>query len=758
MNRMERIKKRLFEKEYFEKKIWWGDDESILTSDEIKSQPLIIRKARAIRYVAQNMPISLKPDELIVGQPTMASVGFGKTFPKYTLPEEDAEAAKYGFTPKSVPGHHLLNYESVLKKGLSGVRREVMARMAGDVDQETAEFLRAVLISIEALKDLAVRYTDLVLEAAATEKDATRKRELLEIAKVCTKVPENPPETFHEALQSVWFTFVLCHSTLEFIPVGRSDQYLYPYYKKDIESGRITREYAAELAGSFMAKFGERIFVDMPEWELHMRDEDTQFNGVDTSRVNTAGSYSNDESYNYGTSANHWLCNMILGGVTPEGRDATNELTYLLLDQWAFLETVSPIMSVRLSSKSPEELYRKCADILRNGASEPALYNDDLIIRGFIEAGFPIEDARDYSNDGCWECIIPGKTNFGFCMLQVLQLLEYLLQDGKSLVRGAKEADCIPGLETYKSFDDFYKEFMRLLRENLHKEILNRTRNIPHRAAIAPSPFLSAFMDDCIERGKEYSVGGARYHIFGTYLTGFANCIDSLAVIKKLVFEEGKYSLSEIAEATRVNFEGYEPMRQYAINHVPKYGNDEAYVDTLAKRVLDDFSEIIKEEQKDNTGNMILGPGIATFEFFAKWGHDVGASADGRKSQEPVASNISPAQGADMQGPTAAIKSTTAADLLPYFTGGPLDMEIDPGEVKGEQGLVRMVSLIKGFIDLGGMMLTITGVSRDKLIEAQKNPEMHRSLRVRMGGLSAYFVTLSKEMQNSIIERTSHIV
>ncbi len=633
MNRMERIKNRLFEKEYYEKKVWWGDEETILVSDEIKSLPLIIRKALAIRYVAQNMPAAIKPDELIVGVPTMASVGFGKTFPKYTLPEEDLEASHFGFTAKSVPGHHILNYETVLKKGLKGIRHEVMQKLDDASDEETINFYRSVLISLEALRDLAVRYTDLALEAAVHETDQIRRRELYEIAEVCTKVPDNPPESFHEALQSVWFVFALCHSTLEFIPVGRSDQYLYPYYKKDIESGKITREFAAELAGSFMAKFGERIFV---------------------------------------------------------------------------------------------------------------------------EAGFPIEDARDYSNDGCWECIIPGRTNFGFCMLQVLQLLEYLLQGGWSLVRGQKEVEGIPALDRFQTYDEFYAEFLRLLRDNLHKEIVNRNRNIPHREAIAPSPLLSAFMDDCIERGKEYSIGGARYHIFGTYLTGFANCVDSLAAIRKLVFEEKKYSLAEIAEATRKNYEGYEPLRQYALNRVPKYGNDDDYVDSMANRLLGDFADIIKDEQANHPQDMILGPGIATFEFYAKWGHDVGASADGRKSQEPVASNLSPVQGADLQGPTAAIRSSTAADLLPYFTGGPVDMEIDPDEVRGEQGLIRMVSLIHGFIDLRGLILTITGVSREKLLAAQENPEQYRNLRVRLGGLSAYFVTLSKEMQNSIIERTSH--
>ena len=225
---------------------------------------------------------------------------------------------------------------------------------------------------------------------------------------------------------------------------------------------------------------------------------------------------------------------------------------------------------------------------------------------------------------------------------------------------------------------------------------------------------------------------------------------------KKLVFEDKLYTLEQIAEVTRTNFEGNEQLRQYAMNRVPKFGNDNGYVDSIAVRLLDDFTSIIERLRTTEAKGLILGEGIATFEFFAKWGHDVGASADGRKSQEPVASNFSPAHGADAMGPTATIRSITAADLRAYMMGAPLDIEINPEDVKGEQGLNRMVALIKGFKEHGGLILTITGTNREKLLAAQREPEKYRNLRVRMGGLSAYFVTLSKEMQNSIIKRTSH--
>ena len=298
--------------------------------------------------------------------------------------------------------------------------------------------------------------------------------------------------------------------------------------------------------------------------------------------------------------------------------------------------------------------------------------------------------------------------------------------------------------------------FLYLLEDTATKEIRNRLKTIAHRAKIAPSPLLSAFMDDCEARGEEYSVGGARYNMFGTYLTGFANCVDSLAVIKKMVYEEKRYTLADIAQLTRENFAGQEAVRQYFVNRIPKFGNDDPYVDDIAARLLGDFSSIIDRLRVTEAPGLILGEGVATFEFFAKWGHDVGASPDGRFSQDPVASNFSPVHGADLLGPTATIRSITAGDLLPYMMGAPLDIEVNPNEVRGDAGLDRMVALIKGFKACGGLILTITGANREQLLAAQKEPEKYRNLRVRLGGLSAYFVTLSKEMQNSIIKRTEH--
>ena len=792
--RIDRIKQRLFNEDFLVKKDWWGDGETILTSDGVREKPLIIRKALAIRHVADNMPTVINEDELIAGRPTMSSVGFGKCFPQYTLPDEDEAALMNGFTVKSVFGHHLINYETLLEKGVKGVREDILLRIAEcageqgesgesnkpgkanesgkpdasgepgesnkpgnmDITQKT-DLYEAMLISIDALSALGRRYSLLLAEEAAQTDDPVRRGELEGMAAVCLRVPENPAGSFHEALQSVFFAHVLLHSTLEMMPLGRVDKYLFPYYKKDMDAGVITKEGAEDLVGSWLAKFSERVNLAPDLWEQHQTDNDTQFNGIAEGYKNTLDNYDQGEEFNFGTSGNHFFINMILGGQFADGSDSTNELTGIILRQWASLELVCPVMSVRFHEGTPDWLYRQCADILRKGSGEPAIYNDEIIIHGLTEMGIPLEEARGYSNDGCWEAIIPGRTDFGFCMLQLLQLMEYLLQGGRSLIREKQEWAGIAAVPDFPDYESFYGAFLDLLAENARKEAETRVRLHGFRSDIAPSTLASAFMDDCVQRGAEYSKGGACYSVFGMMLCGFANCVDSLAVIKKLVYEEKALTLPGLAEALRDDFRNLEPLRRRCIAGVPKFGNDDDYVDEIAVRLMDDFSSIIESLQAEYAGGLIFGKAIATFEFFAKWGRDVGASADGRFSGAPVATNLTPGTEASL-GPTAIIRSATKARMHRYGLGAPIDIKINKNETAGESGLLRLVGLIRSFLDLGGIMLTITGVSDEELRDAQINPMNHKNLRVRLGGLSAYFIALSREVQDSIIGRTSHEV
>lgn len=761
MTRVEKIKKRLFEVEYYTKKEWWGADKTILTDEEIKKESIMIRKAVATAYVCKNMPIEIKPDELIVGICTMASIGFGKEFPDYALPEEKENALESCFTTKAPWGHHPPDYAMLLNKGLRGIEQDIYAKTEEELgkdmpDAEKLDFYRAMLITLDGVQDLAERYAELAVKCAAEEKDPARRAELLKISRICHKVPWEPAETLQEALQSFWFVFIANHSTLEYIPTGRSDQYLYPFYRHDIDNGILTAEQADELIGSWLAKFSERVQLNSDHWEVHMTAEE-QGDGGDPDDMAVSFVMENDEAYNYGTSANHWLINMILGGVTPAGEDATNDMTYAILRMWAYLEPVVPVLSVRLHKGAPQRLYEECAKILRKGSGEPALYNDEVVIDGLTKMGIPLEDARDYSNDGCWEVLIPGRSYFSYAHLELLQMLEYLLQHGMSLARGRQENVDMGDPDQYKTFDAFYQALMQLVDNQVERILRNKVEYYHDRYKIAPSPLLSSMMHDCVEKGMDLSLDGCKYNLYSFIVTGIANFTDSMLVIKRLVFEENRLTLGRVAELCRTNFAGEEALRQEIINKLPKVGNDNEEVDELMVKILNDcYNCVMRKQQEGKAGALKLCCGIGTFENYARFGHNVGATPDGRLSQEAISSNYSPAIGLDLNGPTAAIKTATKAELYKFVTGCPLDMQINSNEVEGDAGITRMVGLMKSFCDLGGHIMTMTGVSREMLEDAQQNPMKHQGLRVRMGGLSAYFIQLSKEMQDTMIKRVKH--
>lgn len=762
MTRQEKIKHRLFDVEFYTKKKWWGAEETILTNEEIKKESIMIRKAVATAYVCQNMPIEIKPDELIVGIAAMASIGFGKEFPDYALPEEKEQALESCFTTKAPWGHHPPDYAMLLEKGLKGIEADIYGKMdeelSNDVpDAEKMEFYRAMLITLDGVHNLAERYADLAVKCAAAEPDAERRKELLNISKICHKVPWEPAETLQEALQGFWFIFIANHSTLEYIPTGRSDQYLNPYYIHDIENNILTVEEADELICSWLAKFSERVQLNKEDWEVHMTEEE-QGDGGDPNDVAVSFVMENDEEYNYGTSANHWLINMILGGVTPSGEDATNEMTYAILRNWAYLEPVVPVLSVRLHEGAPRKLYEECAKILRKGSGEPALYNDATVIDGLTRMGIPLEDARDYSNDGCWEVLIPGKSYFSYAHLELLQVLEYTLQHGYSLSRNRKEYQDLGDPDQYKTFDEFYAAVMSMANDQIERILRNKVNYYHDRYKIAPSPLLSSMMHDCVEKGMDLSLDGTKYNLYSFIVTGIANFTDSMLAIKRLVFEQKRLTLGKVAELCRTNFEGEEALRQEIINKIPKVGNDNEEVDELMVKILNDcYDMVMKKQAEGKAGNLKLCCGIGTFENYARFGHNIGATPDGRLFQESISSNYSPALGLDLHGPTAAIKTATKADLYKFVTGCPLDMQINSNEVEGDSGIDRMVGLMKSFCDLGGHIMTLTGVSSEMLEDAQRNPKKHQGLRVRMGGLSAYFIQLSKEMQDTMIKRVKHL-
>lgn len=757
MTRLEILKNQLF-KEFFVKKEWWGDDLTILDQEGVENKPLIMRKALAFEKVCKEMPIDVKNQELIVGMATMSSVGFGHTFPRYETDEEAAEFAKISLDRKSVWGHHLPYYPKVLQKGYTGIIADIEKALneTPAEDVEKREFYEASKYTLQAAMEVPKRYAEYVTELAGEEKDTVRKTELLEIARICEKVPKYPAETFHEALQSVWFVHMLLHSTLTYTPLGRVDQYLWPYYEKDINSGKITKEFASELIGSFLIKFSERFQFNKEHMEDHMFAGDWS-QGGDPNEPTTSFDMSNGEEYTFAQSANHWLQSATVGGLGPDGKDATNELSYLFIKLINSLELVSPMMSARIHKDAPKEFQEFIAAELCEGGAQPVIFNDDVIAKGLIERlGIPPEDAYDYSSDGCWEVLVYGKTEYSYGHIELLLCMEALINNGKSLNTGKVVGkDCGDISEKLDTFDAFYEAYMDQVRNRIDNALTNKMKYYDEVHKIAPEPFLSAMVPDCIEKGRDMTNKGARYRIYSVFATGLSHAVDSLSAVKKLVYDDKTVTLAEFIKAVKANWEGYEGLRQMALNRTPKYGNDDPVSDAILTRFFKDFTDRADEWNR-KIDWIKVSAGAATFENYPRFGNNAGASFDGRIAREALSSNYSPAVGRDLQGPTGVFLSATKVDLSRWNSGCPIDMTVSFSKERKEDNQRLLNGLIGSFRELGGNILTLTKVDIKTLKKAQEEPEKYVSLRVRLGGLTAYFVQLARAQQDEYMRRTEN--
>jgi formate C-acetyltransferase len=607
------------------------------------------------------------------------------------------------------------------------------------------------------------------------EKDPKRKRELFQIYKNCSIVPYLPSETLWEALQAYWFTYCLVNSGGEFVPLGRVDQNIYPYYKSDVESGRITKEEARDLLGSFLAKCNERICTDTKKCENHY-DYGIFSQGIPekfhTSMEETggheSGSYDSrnlmwkesedpysESNFNFGQSANDWLMNMIIGGLRPDGEDGTNEVSFELLNLRFEMDFLMPTLSARVSSKTPEAFWADLAKCLKHSQGEPAIYNDDQIIPGFVEAGVPIEDARNYTNDGCWECLIPGKSHFSYAHVQNLRCLEWVLTRGTTLLSGEMEGIDTGNLSEFQDFDSLFEAYQKQVNLQIDMQAEKRLENLGLSNLVAPDPLMSTMFDGCIEKGRDLTGRGIVPYTFHLILvTGLADLVDSLSAIKKLVYDRKEATLEEFRDAITNNWEHFEMLRSKVRKYTPKYGNDEDYADEILLRVLKNFeNQVLTWRDKQDEVKFLSG--IGTFENYAALGWNLSASPDGRLKREALAPNYAPTPGVDINGPTAVIKSATKPNLMRFFCGCPLDISLNSNDFQGQIGTNRMVGIIKSFCQLGGNIATITTTSIEELMDARKNPDQHRNLMVRMGGLSAYFIAMSPAQQENIIQRFS---
>ena len=414
-----------------------------------------------------------------------------------------------------------------------------------------------------------------------------------------------------------------------------------------------------------------------------------------------------------------------------------------------------PTLSVRVSSKAPARLWRELALCLRHCEGEPAIYNDDAIIPGFVDIGVPLEDARDYSNDGCWETLIPGKSYFSYAHIMNLRCLEWVFTRGVTVMTGQTEGVDTGALEDLKDFESFYAAYCRQVDSQIDLQVSRRLENLGMSEMIAPDPLMSTLMDGCIEKGRDMTAANILPYTFHLLLiTGLSNVVDSLCAIKKLVYEDKVATLEDFKNAIENNWEGYGELRLLALNKVPKYGNDNDYADEILARVLKDFEDTCVA-WRFKQDKIKLPVGIGTFENYAALGRTLSASPDGRGSGEALAPNYSPTPGVDVNGPTAVIKSASRPDLMRYFCGCPLDISLNSNEYLGEAGVTRMEGIIRSFCDLGGQIGTITTTSVEELKDAVVHPEKHKNLKVRMGGLSAYFIAMSAVQQQNIIQRFS---
>ena len=642
-----------------------------------------------------------------------------------SMPEEWKRAFNAGvfteFMEQRAFGHAIMD-EKIYRRGFRGFRKKIEERRrkldfvndpeAYDKDQE----LHAMEICCDAIISFASRHAELAVEMAKEEKDPARRRELKKIVEVCNRVPAYAPRTFWEALQMYWFVHLgvtLEINTWDSFNPGRLDHNLYPFYKRDIENSRLTREEAKELLECFWIKFSNQPAP--PKVDVTMEQSAT---------------YQDFATPN-------------LGGVDKYGNDAVNELSYLVLEVENELRVMQPNTCVQISSKNPDKFLEKAVEIIKTGHPKPSIFNTDIIIQEQLRQLKSIEEARLGGPSGCVTISAFGKeTTVLTGYLNWVKILETALNNGTD-----PQTDEKIGVETgnpidFQSFDQVMEAYRGQLRYFVDIKI--NGNNIIERifAKHMPVPFQSILIDDCIEKGKDYNNGGARYNTSYIQGTGLGTLTDCLAAVKYHVFDQKDIDSEDLLKACRENFEGrYEIIRQILLNRTPKYGNDNDYADSIAREMVEIYFQVVDGRPNTRGGRYRINLLPTTVHIY--FGKLCGATPNGRKAGEPLSEGVSPSQGADRHGPTAVIKSVTKWDHTK--TGGTLlNMKFSPQALKTEEDLKKIVQLIRTFFKLGGHHVQFNIVDMEMLRDAQDHPEKHRNLLVRVAGYSDYFVGLHK--------------
>ena len=786
---------RAFREEMLDERPYIDAERAVLATEAYRanqSQPNVMKRALMLEKILDNMSIYIEDKTLIVGNQATKNRN-APIFPEYTmefvideldtfekrdgdvfyitdqtkaqlrelapfwennnlrargealLPDEVQvymETGVFGMEGKLNAGdaHLAVNYARVLKDGLAGYEQRVR-ELKGALDLTDPDaidkyvFYKAVLVVIAAVRRFALRYAALARETAASEADPARAAELLQIAETCERVPYEPARSFREAVQSVWFIQLILQieSNGHSLSYGRFDQYMFPYYEADVASGAITEDEALELLTCLWIK---------------------------TLSINKVRS----QAHTFSSAGSPMYQNVTIGGQTPDKHDAVNALSFLVLRSVAQTRLTQPNLTVRYHANLNKEFYDECIEVVKLGFGMPAFNNDEVIIPSFINWGVAEEDAYNYSAIGCVETAVPGKWGYrctGMSYVNFPRMLLVAMNDGVDVTSGKRFAKGYGNFRDMKSYDELMDAWDKTVREVTRASVIVENAIDKASERDVPDVLCSALTDDCIGRGKTIKEGGAVYDFISGLQVGIANMADSLAAIKKLVFDEGRITPAELADALESDFAGEEGerIRQMLVNDAPKYGNDDDSVDQLVVDAYDSYIDEIAKYPNTRHGRGPVG-GIryaGTSSISANVGQGMGtmATPDGRHAHDPLAEGCSPAHNADTHGPTAVFKSVSKLPTEKITGGVLLNQKVTPATLASERNKQKLEMLISTFFDrLHGYHVQYNVVDRATLIDAQEHPERHKDLIVRVAGYSAFFNVLSRATQDDIIART----
>jgi formate C-acetyltransferase len=743
---------------------------------ECPDLPVNLKRARALACALEEMPITIDPEELIVGNRTPDGCA-GVVFPEAgiswleqeieTLPTrsqdpfevrvqdihdfrttilpwwkgktlEDDIYAQYGPEIKAIEkvvkinqkdhaqGHICPNVASWLRYGPTGLLQQAREKLTR-ASSEQAEFYKSVCLVLEGAIRFIKRYADLARQLAHSGVDEETSGNLRQVADVCRHLAEGPPSSFHEALQSVWFLFVILHmeSNASSFSPGRMDQYLYCYYERDVRERGLTEQTALELIESIWIKFNQIVYMRNAHSARYFAGFPIGFN-------------------------------VAIGGQTIAGADATNTLSYLFLKAQEHIGMPQPNLSARLHKDSPDDFIDACTGVIALGSGMPQIFNDESIIPALESQGINHPDAMDYAVVGCVELTTQGN-NLGWsdaAMFNLVKVLELTLNNGRCMLTGQTIGAETGNLTDYDTYADLEQAYGRQIRFFVDKMIQACEWIEAAHQKHLPSPFLSTVVDDCIAKGLDVTAGGAFYNLSGIQAIQVANVADSLAALKQLVYDKQRLSREEILAACRSNFRGEEILQQLCLHQVPKYGNDVAWVDELGAKWLTFFADQLQRFTNARGGPYHMG--LYTVSAHVPMGKNVAATPDGRMAKSPLADGgMSPMYGRDRLGPTAVLRSAARAPSNRASNGTLLNMKFLPVFFKTRRGRKQFSALLKAFVRMGIHHVQFNVLRGEDLLAAQQNPDANRGLTVRVAGYTAYFTELAEDLQDEIIARTT---